>query len=474
MTTYVEALGYLLALPDWERGTGTREGREELMLTRPAALLEALGTPQARFRSVLVAGTKGKGSTAAMLASVLQPAGFKVGLYSSPHLHTYRERIRVNGEMISEEAFARGVDEIRPVVKRVMGSHPEYGLVSTFEVMTVLALNYFAKEKVDVAILEVGLGGRLDATNVVDAELSLITPISFDHMAVLGNTIQRIAKEKAGIIKPERIVLSAPQHPDALEVIEATAREKNAVLGIGERDWIWLGGHEDFMVAGEPHAGLWSSYWQYRNLPVPLLGPFQFVNAGLAVAAAHVINELRRLETGEGKPETGEPETANAEFGERAIRKGLKSVRWEGRMEVLQQRDAAQPLIVTDGAHNGDSAEKLFEALKFHFEFDKLFLIVGVLGDKELSAIVKPFAKTTEFAWAVKPRHPRGRRAESVAWELDGKGIPASAAGDLREALSLARGRARAGDLILITGSLALVAQAREAFGLVKEIDPAK
>lgn len=461
MSEYHQALEYLLSLPDWERGTGVQERRQELLLERPAALLAALETPQKRFRSVLVAGTKGKGSTAAMLAGILQVSGLKVGLYSSPHLHMYRERVRVNGEMISKEAFAREVQEIRPKMEQITASHPEYGMFTTFEVMTALALSHFAREAVDVAILEVGLGGRLDATNVVDADLSLITSISFDHMAVLGNTLAMIAAEKAGIIKEGKLVLSAPQQLEALSVIEKTARSKNAVLAVGERDWIWLGGHDDFMVAGEPRKGLWSSYWLYRDLPVPLLGPHQFVNAALAVAAAHTILENWKVVGGDWRLETGED----------VIRAGLKQVEWKGRLEVLQERSGERPLIVTDGAHNGDSAEKLFEALKFHFEFEKLYLIIGVMQDKELEAIAAPFVDTVEFAWAVKPNHPRGRSAESAAWVLNGLGMRASAAGSLGEALMLARGRAGAGDLILVMGSLSLVAQAREPFGLVYESD---
>lgn len=455
MSGYSEELGYLLGLPDWERGTGAREGREDLMLKRPSELLAVLGAPQARFRSILVAGTKGKGSTAVMLASILQASGLKVGLYSSPHLHTYRERIRVNGEIIPEQAFAGRVQEIRPLIGQVIQAHPEFGTFSTFEVMTALALDYFATAQVDVAILEVGLGGRLDATNIVNAELSLLTPISYDHVAVLGNTLARIAAEKAGIIKEAKLVLSAPQHAEALQVIERTARTQHAVLGVGERDWIWLGGHKDFMVAGEPHTGLWSDYWHYRELSVPLLGPHQFVNAGLAVAAARAIQDNWKFE-----------------IGERAVREGLKNVKWAGRMEILQEGYGEEPLIVTDGAHNGDSARKLTEALRFHLKFEKLFVILGVLGDKELDAIAKPFAERTEFVWTVQPKHPRGRRAESTAWELNRMGLRASAASSFKEALALARGRAEAGDLVLITGSLSIAAEARAAFGLAQEKDP--
>ncbi len=461
--SYENGLRFLLGLPDWERGTGTRPAREALLLERPAALLKALGNPQTRYRSVLVAGTKGKGSTAAMLESIVRASGLKTGLFTSPHLHTYRERIRVNGELISENDFARGVGEIQPLFQELCAHNSEFESFSTFEVVTALALKFFAQERIDVAILEVGLGGRLDATNAVDADLSLITPISFDHTSVLGNTLHKIAYEKAGIIKAGKIVLSAPQHNEALQMIEQLAREKNAVLGIGERDWIWLGGHDDFLVAGIPREGLWSDYWQYRDLHVPLLGTHQFVNAALAAAAARVIKENWRLET---RPEW------NRGIGDWNIAQGLTETKWFGRLEIIQAREGTHPLIVTDGAHNGDSAQKLFDALKFHFEFEKLFLILGVLRDKNLDEIAKPFALGTEFAWTVETHHPRARDAQDIALQLNALGIQARAARNFSDALQHARERATARDLILLTGSLSIVAQAREFFGLAENQDP--
>lgn len=459
---YRAALQWLLSLPDWERGRGTRPAREGILLERPNALLNARGKPQANYRAILVAGTKGKGSTAAMLESILRAAGYKTGLYTSPHLHTYRERIRVDGELISEQAFAERAEEIQALIPRIADGKPELSGFTTFEVMTAMALAHFARAGIDAAILEVGLGGRLDATNVVDADLSLITPISYDHMHILGDTLPKIAYEKAGIIKAGGVALSAPQHADALAVIEGVARERDAILGVGDRDWLWLGGHEDFLVAAEPRAGLWSEYWRYCNLPVPLPGTHQFVNAELAVAAARVIEEKRRTGTGGWR----------FEIGEDAIRGGLGGTKWAGRLEVLRARDGTQPLIVTDGAHNGDSAEKLFEALKFHFEFDNLFLIVGVLGDKELGAIAMPFAIATEAAWTVKTNHPRAREARDAAVELRDMGIPAQAASNIAEALARAQERASAQDMILITGSLSVVAQARAEMGLAEYQDP--
>lgn len=451
---YHDALAWLLSLPDWERGTGARPAREGALLERPAALLNALGNPQTRYRCVLIAGTKGKGSTAAMLESILRAAGCKTGLYTSPHLHTYRERIRVNGELISQDEFARGAGELQPLRDELQARHPELESFTTFEVMTALALNYFARANVEIAILEVGLGGRLDATNVVAADVSIITRISFDHTAVLGDTLHKIAHEKAGIIKSGKIVLSARQEREASNVIEQVARERNAALGIAERDWLWLGGHSNFMVAAEPRAGLWRDYWRCEDLRVPLLGVHQLENAALAVAAAKTLEENWKLETGEKR----------LEIGGWAIRSGLESTRWWGRLEILQARDETHTLIVADGAHNGDSAEKLGAALEFHFEFEKLFLILGVLRDKNLDAILAPFVPRTRHAWTVQTPHPRSRDAASLAQDLNARGIPADAASNMRDALARAVQHATPRDLICITGSLSAVALAREVF----------
>ncbi|MBI4672383.1 MAG: bifunctional folylpolyglutamate synthase/dihydrofolate synthase [Chloroflexi bacterium] len=452
---YRDALDWLLSLPDWERGTGARPAREAVLLERPAALLDALGNPQTRYRSVLIAGTKGKGSTAALLESILRAAGCKTGLYTSPHLHTYRERIRVDGALISEDEFARGVGEIRPRVEELLAARPDFESFSTFEVMTTLALNYFARVAVDIAILEVGLGGRLDATNVVDADLSIITPISFDHTAVLGNALHKIANEKAGIIKRGKIVLSAKQERDASNVIAQVAREKNATLGVGERDWLWLGGHSDFTVAAEPRVGLWRAYWRYGDLHVPLLGVHQLANAALAVAAAQTLGENWGLETG---PEHGR------RIGDAAIRTGLESTQWFGRLEILQERAANHPLVIADGAHNGDSAEKLVAALKFHFEFENLFLIFGALRDKDLNALLAPFKPLTAHAWTLQTPHPRSRDAQSLAQELNAHGISADAVSSMADALARAQEQASPRDLICITGSLSVVAMARAVF----------
>jgi dihydrofolate synthase/folylpolyglutamate synthase len=390
-----------------------------------------------------------------MLERILRVAGYKTGLYTSPHLHTYRERIRVNGELITPQAFAAGLDEIRPLLPTLVEANPEFESVSTFEVMTSLALAHFARQQVQVAILEVGLGGRLDATNVVDADLSLVTPVSMDHMAVLGDSLGKIAFEKAGIIKPGRPVLSAAQLPIASRVLEQAAHERDAPIGIAGRDWLWLGDHDDFTVAAEARPGLWESSWQSNHLCVPLRGVHQLANASLAVAAAHVAQNAWTWSV-----------------APRAIQEGLAAVEWAGRIQVVQERTASRAWIVVDGAHNGDSAEKLAAALEFHFQFEKLWLIVGVLNDKHLEAIIAPFLPRTRFAWTVKTDHPRSRDAESTAAALNALGLAAAPVVHLDKALEEAQAQASPRDLICITGSLSLAAQALRSFGFAPDQDP--
>ncbi len=446
---YKTALEFLLTLPDWERGPGARPAREELLLERPGALLAALGNPQRKYRSVLVAGTKGKGSTAAMLESILRAGGVRTGLYTSPHLHSYRERIRVNGRMIPPEEFARRVEELAPHMNDLLRAQPQLEAFTTFECMTALAFRHFAQANVEIAIVEVGLGGRLDATNVLDADLAIITPISLEHTRVLGDTLPQIAREKAGIIKPGKVILSAPQHPSVREVIERAAEKKNAPLGNGERDWVWLGRHDKLTVAGIPRAGVWDTYWRHQELRVPLLGLHQLENAATAVAGVHALGA-----------------TLGLEISGDAVRRGLAAIQWYGRLEVLQARDENHCLIVADGAHNGESADKLAAALKFHFKFAKLWLVLGVLADKDLAGIVLPFVPLTTRAWAVQTNHPRSRPAREVAEVMRQLGIEAEAVPSVGEGLKRAVQYAAPNDLICVTGSLTVVAEAREGLGV--------
>ena len=272
--TYQDALAYIYSLTDYEQKGFAAYAPEFYDLDRMRRLLALLGDPQDQFRAVHITGTKGKGSTAAMIESVLRAAGHSTGLFTSPHLHTFRERIRVGGRLISEGAVVRMLQDIRPAVEQI----PD---ITTFEVMTGLAFAWFAEQGVTWAVLEVGLGGRLDATNVVIPAVAVITSISRDHMAVLGESLAEIATEKAGIIKERVPVVSAPQADEALNVIEGTCRLKDAPLTLVGRDWTWQIGNAG--VDGQSFTAFHGAQ-TVGEFRIPLLGEYQVSNATTALA----------------------------------------------------------------------------------------------------------------------------------------------------------------------------------------------
>lgn len=451
---YVAALAWLHDRIDWERGPLDRTMRERLLLARPAALLARLGDPQRRYEVVLVAGTKGKGSTAALLASILAAAGRRVGLYSQPHLHSFRERIRVDDGPITPADLIGGVARLQGHVAALERERPDLGALTTYEVATALALDHFARVGIDVAVLEIGLGGRLDAVNVVDATLAVITAISHDHTAILGETLPEIAAEKAGIIKPGRPILTARQRPEVLAVLATIAASRSAPLGASGRDWTWHGDHAALAVTAAARPDLWPRPWHHTGLRIPLLGAHQLENAATAVAAAEAL-------TADGVA----PDT---------VARGVAGTRWPARLEVFRPTNEDEPTIVVDGAHNGDSAEKLAVALRDHFHCARLWLILGVGVDKDLPAIVAPLAPLVGGAWAAASRHARSRPAAEVAEALGAAGVPAASAADAAAALRLARAASGPDDLICVTGSLFIAAEAREALGVVgpDERDP--
>jgi len=434
---YRQALDYIYSFTDLERRTGYTIG--EFTLNRIEGLLALLDNPHLGFPSVHVAGTKGKGSTAAMIASILQTAGYHTGLYTSPHLHTFRERIRVDGRLISPEEVAFFTDLLRPRLEELDESP------STFEVTTALAFLYFSRRDVDIAVLEVGLGGRLDATNVVNPLVSVITSLSFDHTAILGNTLAQIAWEKAGIIKERGRVICAPQPQEALEVIENVCRDKGAELFLVGREWRWgrkegsRDGQsfwvESFLEAGKPR--------RYDDLWIPLAGRHQLINAAMAVGAV----ELLRLR--------------GMDIPTWAIYRGLAEVQWPGRLEVISHR----PLVVVDGAHNVDSARRLVEAIEEDFPHERLVLVFGASTDKDIPGMLKELLPLAQQVIVTRARHPRAAEPSLLAEEVRRRGREPILAEDVPQAigkaLSLAWG---AKDLVLVTGSLFLVAEAREMF----------
>jgi len=432
---YQAALDYLLSFADYER-----ESRSAVIfdLRRMEMLLEKLDNPEIGAIPIQVAGTKGKGSTAAMIASILTRAGYKTGLYTSPHLLSFTERIQVNGKPIAEEEFAQLVKVLEPEVEAV-NKFGAFGQLTTFELLTALAFAYFKKRRVDFQVLEIGLGGRLDATNMVKPGVCVITSISFDHMEVLGNTLTQIATEKAGIIKPGSIVVCSPQFQEAMAVIEEVSRERGAKLVKVGSEVTWR--RKTYSSEGQSFQlkGITREY----NLSLPLLGEYQLENAATAVVAVEVLAEWGVVVSGE------------------SIALGLAQVKWPGRLQILKR----QPWFIVDGAHNAYSAKRLAEALKQYFDFDRMVLILGTSSDKDVVGIVAELAPLPGIVIATRTNHPRALEPARLAAEFSKWGITTEVAGNVASAVDLALARATPKDLICATGSLFVVAEVMEYMG---------
>ncbi|MFC1962164.1 bifunctional folylpolyglutamate synthase/dihydrofolate synthase [Chloroflexota bacterium] len=431
---YQQALDYILRFADYER---LPRSAVVFDLRRMEQLLARLGNPHLFARSVHIAGTKGKGSTASMIASILTRSGYRVGLFTSPHLLSFTERIRIDGQPIAEADFARLTSLLEPEVTAV-NERAEYGELTTFEILTALAFVYFRDLKVDYQVMETGLGGRLDATNVVQPEVCVLTSISLDHTDVLGDTLTKIAGEKAGIIKSNSVVVSAPQFLEAMAVIDGVCREKGARLIRVGRDVTWRREHFDaegqsFIVAGRKGA---------YALSIPLLGEFQLENTAMAVAVAELLGEK------------------GAKVKPQSITEGLAQVRWPGRLQILRR----QPWLVIDGAHNAYSAGRLVAALKQYFSFDRAFLIFGASSDKDVAGMVVELASFTNNVIVTGSHHPRAVAPEKLAQEFVGWGISPMVAANVAAAVKLALERVGKNDLICATGSIFIIAEVLELF----------
>ncbi len=429
---YQQTLDYLYSFVDYERDPRPRDA-VNYDLRRMEELLARLGNPHRRAKTVHIAGTKGKGSVAAMVASALTASGYITGLYTSPHLRTFNERIRVDDQLIPDGDVMDLTDQLRPEVEAV-NKKAAYGLLTTFELLTALGFLYFRQKGVDFQVIEVGLGGRLDATNVVQPEVCVITSISLDHTDVLGDTLAEIATEKAGIIKPGSVVVSSPQFPEAMGVIEKTVREQKARLVRVGGDITWQGlgftsSHQSLRVQGRL-----SSY----ELTIPLLGQHQLENTAAAVAALEVLIEKGAHISGDG------------------IMKGLRQVNWPGRLQVLNRR----PLVVADGAHNPYSARLLKQALEQYFDFKRAILIIGLSYDKDMPGIVSELAPLFDSVIVTRSTHPRAAATAPVIAEFSRRGVSARVAEGLSAALPMALSLAGEHDLICVTGSLFVVNEA--------------
>jgi dihydrofolate synthase/folylpolyglutamate synthase len=430
---YKQAEDYILSFTDYEKMPGIAYTSANYDLRRMEKLLQSLGSPHLGTRTVHIAGTKGKGSTAAMISQTLIAAGYRTGLFTSPHLHTLRERIRIDGAMISEADFAALVTELKPIVESA-NKQAAFGELTTFEILTAVVFAYFKKNRVDFQVLEVGLGGRLDATNVVKPDICIITSLSLDHTEILGDSVAKIAAEKAGIIKPGCIVVNAPQVDEAAQVIKQVCHQQRADLIQLGQDVTW---HK---TSGDLHGQTLTVFTKsgHYDLTIPLLGNHQLENAATAVAATEALVSL------------------GTSISSQNIAQGLSQVSWPGRLQILNR----EPTVVVDGAHNAYSMSKLVEAVKEYFDYKRCFVIFGTSCDKDISGMVQELESLSNHIIITSSSHPRAASISLLAEKFNRPGVKAMTVGNVMGALSKALSSAKKTDLILITGSLFVVAEA--------------
>jgi dihydrofolate synthase/folylpolyglutamate synthase len=462
---YRHALRFLLSLSDWER-LPAAPGALALVQTREAArfnlervrsLLARLGNPHLGRGTIHVAGSKGKGSVAAMIASVLRAAGVHAGLYTSPHLHHITERVAVDGEAISPDDLGRLTEPLRGAVEAENADGPAQpgGQITTFEALTALAFLYFRERAVQWQVLEVGLGGRLDATNVVEEKaVCVITPISLEHTAVLGETVGQIAAEKAAIITPGATVVMGLQRESAAEVVRGACAERGAhLLEVAQACALT---RQAFSLEGQDFR-LRTPRGTY-GLRLPLLGRHQLENAATAVLALESLPDRQAGLAGHGLP-----------IPEPALRRGLQEVRWPARLEIIRRR----PLVVLDGAHNVDSVRRLCQALEEYLPYSRAIVVAGFSADKDVGAIAAELERLPRLARVIATcsPHPRAAPAVAVAAAFLEREIETAWEEDVPAALEVALSLAAPEDMVCVMGSLFVAAEARRHI-LGLETDP--
>ncbi|MGE5608737.1 MAG: bifunctional folylpolyglutamate synthase/dihydrofolate synthase [Bacillota bacterium] len=435
---YAKALRILSSLTDHERLRIVRYNTDNFDLERMRNLLKKLGNPHEQFKSVHVAGTKGKGSTCAMTAAMLQACGYKVGLYTSPHLVDMRERIQINGEMIPQAEFIRLIRLVEPILSRLKPT-PTF-----FDVLTAIAFKYFAEQNVDIAVVETGLGGRLDSTNVLKPEVTAITSISKDHMQQLGYTLPKIAEEKAGIFKTGIPAVTVLQDPAVEAVLRQAAEKVGAPFDITGKSIEFSYRFESSRMLG-PHNRicLTTPNSRFEHLAVPLLGEHQAINCGLALS---IIDRLK---------------TRGFAINDAKAMEGLAKTSIAGRMEVISQN----PRIIVDGAHNAASVDAMLRAVGQHIPYDSMVVIFGCCADKDIPGMLERITCGADKVIFTKVDSVRTADPEELAAryvELYGK--MAQVAPSLTDALAIANRAVSKEDLICITGSFYLVGEAKRLF----------
>ncbi len=397
--TYNEALEYIHGV-SW---TFCKPGLE-----RTRELCQRIGNPEEKLRFIHVAGTNGKGSFSSMTASVLQAAGYKVGLYTSPYICRFNERMRVNGEDIPDEVLAEITEYIKPIADSMKDKPTE------FELITAIAFEYFKREECDVVVLECGMGGRLDSTNVIkNPYLSVITGISLDHTAFLGDTLEKIAKEKAGIIKDGSPLLFGGESEEAKRVISDVAKNMGSD--------IYFADYSKLKIKEATLSGSVFDYKTLQNIKISLLGLYQPRNASLVIEAVKILRKR------------------GLSISDEALREGLLSAKWQARFEVIGDN----PTVIFDGAHNPEGIASAVESIKHYFGDKKLVLISGVLRDKDYRLIARSMAEVISHAYTITPDNPRALSAEEFASVLCKEGVIAKGAKSIAEAVCLAKETAR-------------------------------
>ena len=457
---YNQALDYLYSFVDYSLKKSSELAKADFNLDRMRALMVLLGSPEQKYPILHVAGTKGKGSTCALMASALTAAGYKTGLYTSPHLQDYVERIQIDRRPVSHAQLVELVEQVKPAVSKI----PK---LTTFEITTAIGFLYFAQQNVEAAVIEVGLGGRLDATNVVTPIVSVITSLSYDHMAVLGNTLTLIAREKAGIIKPGIPVVSSLQKDEARAVLERVAKEQHAPLTLVGRDVLFKAGPHSLdgqTLSVSRKQETEGKEQEAENsqesviLRVPLLGQHQVVNAATAYAAL---------------------KASGLKASDKAIRKGFADVTWPCRFEIvrrpvprartgttsLEPGLPREPAVILDSAHNQDSFEKLAQTLEDYFPGRPVILIFGSSEDKDVAGMLAALKGRLKLVLATKAVHPRAIEPEKIVETANRIGVRAEAAAPVEAALARALALAAGGaEIVLSAGSMFVTAEVKTAW----------
>lgn len=422
---YEEAMKYITEVGNFGSNYG---------LERTHKLLEYLGNPEKDLKLIHIAGTNGKGSTTSMITEILMGAGYKVGMYTSPFIEEFEERIQINRRNIPKETLANLIDEVKVAVDRVI--EEGYNHPTEFEIITVLMLLYFKKEEIDFGVIEVGLGGRLDSTNVIIPILQVITSISFDHTNLLGNTLEEIAVEKAGIIKKNIPTVIYPQEEEALKVIKNKCSAMESDLYTADKDNMKF-----VKVVNEDKPYQLLKYKEEFDILLPLLGEHQILNLSVAMKVIEVLNNRKIVN-----------------ITTESIIESIKNVTWKGRLEVLSNN----PYVVIDGAHNIQGIKTLSRNIKKYFKYENLHLILGILADKDVEEMIKIITPMAKQVYAVTPNSIRAELADDLKNEIVKYNANCRAFDEYEEAFLEALKNSKENDIILASGSLYMIGDMRK------------